>query len=291
MRRYSAPLALCLMLAAPVWAQPAMVEDGNIRLSSSDSNFGGLSGLAVSDDGRSFVAISDRGHFITGDILRNGRRLTGAVITAVLPINDSKGNPLDGRNTDAEGLAVMSDGSMLVSFESNSRVMRHTDLISAATFLPSTEAFGKLQTNSGLEALAVDAADIVYAIPERSGAMTLPFPVYRLIDGSWDTAMNVPRRGEYLVTGADIDGTYLYVLERYYKPFGGFQTRVRRFVMDGDALADEAVLLESRLGQYDNLEGIDVWQDDAGQTRIMLISDDNFLFYQRNQMVEFRLEG
>ena len=279
------------MLAAPVWAQPVLVEDGNIRLNSSDSNFGGLSGLSVTDDGLHFVAISDRGHFVTGDIIRDGGRLAEAVITAVLPINDSKGNPLDGRNIDAEGLAVLSDGSLLISFESNSRVMRHADLTSAPTFLPSTEAFGTLQSNSGLEALAVDAAGVVFAIPERSGALDRPFPVYRLIDGIWDERITVPRRGDYLVTGADIDEQFLYVLERYYKPLGGFQTRVRRFEIAGDVLVDEQVLLESRLGQYDNMEGIDVWHDAAGQTRIVLISDDNFRFYQRNQMVEFVLEG
>jgi len=293
MRRYFAPLALALAAAClvlPSLAAPILVEDAKLRLRSADDDFGGLSGLAMAADGASFIAISDRGHFVRATLSRENGRLVGAVITDIMPINDSKGVPLTGRNTDAEGLAVMADGSLLVSFESNHRIMRHATLTSPATFLPSTEAFGDLQNNSGLEALAVDAQGVVYAIPERSGRMERPFPVYRLIDGAWNGEMSIPRRGEYLVTGADIHEGYLFVLERYYKPFGGFQSQVRRFEIQGATLSNEAVLLESRLGQYDNLEGIDVWRDDRGALRVSLISDDNFLFYQVTQLVEFHLE-
>ena len=41
--------------------------------------------------------------------------------------------------------------------------------------------------------------------------------------------------------------------------------------------------------QYDNLESLAVWRDDAGATWVTAISDDNFLPIQRTQIVEFRL--
>ena len=63
---------------------------------------------------------------------------------------------------------------------------------------------------------------------------------------------------------------------------------MRRFDLTEAGLANEAVLLESYPLRYDNLEGISVWRDDMG-IRITLISDDNFGFLQRTELVEFRL--
>ena len=48
------------------------------------------------------------------------------------------------------------------------------------------------------------------------------------------------------------------------------------------------MLLESRPLQYDNLEGISVWQDAQG-IRLTLISDDNFGLLQRTELVEYRV--
>lgn len=294
MRRRSAPLALLLLglaLAAPLCAQPRLVEESNLRLRAESEDFGGLSGLIMGRNGQSFLAVTDRGHFVSADVVREDGVAVAVRITDILPILDSKGRPLDGYNTDAEGLAELADGALIVSFEGNHRIMRHAALDAAGEFLPSTEAFGAFQTNSGLEAIAVDDAGVVYAIPERSGALTRPFPVYRLINGAWNDTMQLPRRGEFLVVDADIFGDDLYILERYFLPFGGFQSRIRRFTLAGDRLLDEVELLHSRLGQYDNLEGLDVWLDASGVVRASAVSDDNFRFFQRNQFVEFRLEN
>ena len=51
---------------------------------------------------------------------------------------------------------------------------------------------------------------------------------------------------------------------------------------------DEEILLTTRPLQYDNLEGIAVWADGQG-IRITMVSDDNFLFVQRTELVEYRL--
>ena len=53
--------------------------------------------------------------------------------------------------------------------------------------MPADPRLQRLQDNSGLEALAIDADGALYAIPERSGDWERPFPVYRLRDGAWDT--------------------------------------------------------------------------------------------------------
>jgi hypothetical protein len=93
----------------------------------------------------------------------------------------------------------------------------------------------------------------------------------------------------FLVTGADVgpDGR-LYVLERSFSILGGFASRVRRFAIGRDGLTDETLMLETPPGRHDNLEGISVWQDDDG-LRMTLISDDNQRFFQRTELVDYRL--
>jgi hypothetical protein len=41
-------------------------------------------------------------------------------------------------------------------------------------------------------------------------------------------------------------------------------------------------------GTHDNLEGLDVWADAEG-LRATMISDDNFRFFQRTEIVDYRL--
>lgn len=87
--------------------------------------------------------------------------------------------------------------------------------------------------------------------------------------------------------GADIgpDGRF-YLLEREFTGVG-FRSRVRRFDMSDTALTNEITLIESHLLRHDNLEGISVWRDAAGALRLTMISDDNFNFFQRTELVEY----
>lgn len=286
-------LALLAALAAPAAAgepAPAAVETGRLTWRGDFSGFGAWSGIEVSDDGIRFTAVSDRGRYATGRLVRDGDRLTAVELIAQGPLLDPRGNPVAGRDVDAEGLATGPDGTLLVSFEANHRVWAYPDIAGPATPIPGPRDFRSLQNNSALEALAADADGAVYAIPERSGKLDRPFPVYRRKDGAWSIPFSVPRRPPHLVTGADIgpDGR-LYVLERDFQGLLGFASRVRSFAITPEGLSDETLLLDSRLATYDNLEGISVWRDADGGLRMTLISDDNLNFLQRTEIVEFRL--
>lgn len=41
---------------------------------------------------------------------------------------------------------------------------------------------------------------------------------------------------------------------------------------------------------HDNLEGISVWQDPDGRIRLTMISDDNFMVFQRTEIVEYAVD-
>ncbi|MBN9676374.1 esterase-like activity of phytase family protein [Salipiger bermudensis] len=251
-----------------------------------DPAFGGFSGLELSEDGSRFTAISDRAGIVSGTLERQEGRIVAVQAGPVEDLRDDKGQPQSQADGDSEGLAVDGSGRVFVSYEGTSRVWAY-DTPDRAMPLPRAEAFKRLQTNSSLEALAIDAQGRLYTLPERSGELTRPFPVWRYDTGRWTQPFEIPRRGGFLAVGADIgpDGRF-YLLEREFTGVG-FRSRVRRFDMTEDALSGETTLFESHLLRHDNLEGIAVWRDEAGAIRLTMISDDNFNFFQRTQLVEY----
>lgn len=255
-----------------------------------DPRFGGLSALEVGPDGRAFVALTDRGTRLDGRFRRKSDRIAAIEITGIRDLRNDRGAGLGRYETDAEGLAIRRDGRVLVSFESIHRVWAYLGPDAAAAWLPRHPAFKRLQNNSGLEALAVDRRDRLYAIPERSGQWTRPFPVYRYDGGSWSVPFTLPRRDKFLVVGADFGpDDRLYVLERHFTGFG-FRSRVRSFAVTGTGLRDEQRLLTTATGTHDNLEGLAVWRDSAGRIRLTMVSDDNFRAFQKTEIVEYALD-
>jgi hypothetical protein len=266
---------------------------GSTRWQLDDPAFGGFSGIELDQDGSRFIALTDRAHVIEGRLIRDS---TGQItaITATGPLTQLRGiegEPLTGPTSDAEGLAMAPQGGFYVSFEAQHRVRYYPAADQPAERIPSHPDFAAMQFNSSLEALAIDARGHLFTLPERSGALDRPFPVYRHDGQGWDIPFHIPRSGAFLPVGADIgpDG-WLYLLERALTG-PGFRSRLRRFDISGDRLNAEEVLLQTRTAQHDNLEGISVWQDMQGRIRITMISDDNFKFFQRTEIVEYALDA
>ncbi|KFE34784.1 esterase-like activity of phytase family protein [Thioclava atlantica] len=256
------------------------------------SVFGGFSGLELAPDGRDFVTQSDRSTIWRGALERDGRgRITGVRVTEGPNwLHSSKGKVLTRHLGDSEGLALAPDGSVYISFEGLARVSHYPRDGGPAELLPRPDAFDRMQSNSSLEALAIDAEGTLYTMPERSGGLNKPFPVWRYRNGKWDQPFAIERDGNWLPVGADFgpDGR-LYVLERDFWGLLGFLTRVQVFDIQGDTLSGGEVLIQTGAGRHDNLEGIAVWRDEAGATRLTMISDDNFRLLQRTEIVEYRL--
>ena len=269
------------MIALAACAPQVTAEPVSYRWIEDDPRFGGLSAIEITDNGTRLTAISDRAMFVRARILRDDN----GDITGVTDTQFTALQPATGRQPpDSEGIA-QKDGITFVSVEASHRILRFGDITTRPTALPQHPDFAGLQPNSSLEALAIDAQGTLYTIPERSGRMTRPFPVYRFRDGAWDIPFTIPRRGEFLISGADIgpDGR-LYLLERHFTGLG-FQTRVRRFDLNGGS---EETLFTTTTGTHDNLEGISIWTSPKG-LRMTLVSDDNFRFFQRTELVEYHI--
>ena len=261
---------------------------GSYRWQMDDPAFGGFSAIELSADGQHFLALSDKSHLIRGRITRDAAgRISGVAAGPLTLLQDIAGAGLADLASDSEGLALAPQGGFYVSFEGMHRIRYYPDADQPAQRVPGHPDFARLQLNSSLETLAIDARGHLFTLPERSGAWDRPFPVYRFDGQGWDVPFRIPRSGAFLPVGADIgpDG-WLYLLERALTG-PGFRSRLRRFDITGDRINAEETLLQTRTAQHDNLEGLSVWQDAQGRIRLTMISDDNFKFFQRTQIVEY----
>lgn len=248
--------------------------------------FGGWSGIEISPDGTQMTAITDRGRLIRADVHRTNGQITGIAPRKWWRLKASTGRVLTKQITDSEGLALDSAGRIHISFEGITRVARYHPPGGAASVLPSHKAFKTFPRNGSLEALAIDAQNRLFTIPEKL-YKTDRMQIYAVQNGTFALKFGLSGGDGFLPVGADFDAQgRLYVLERGWNIFG-FRTRVRRWDMSEDGPANEQLLLQTETGTHDNLEGLAVWQDEAGRTRITMISDDNFLWLQRTEIVEY----
>ena len=276
-----------LALGLAVWAsQASAATTDSFVWTESDLWFGGFSAIEVGDDGEAFVALSDRAVLVRGRFVRDAAgRIAEVVTESHERLRDAEGKPLRGRMADSEGLALAPDGRLFISFEGRARVRVEGGDGAPPQVLPRDPAFDAYGENRAFEALALAPDGAVLVIPEdvEGGG---DFPVWRLGgDSAWRVAFAIPRRGNFLPTGADAgpDGR-LYVLERAVAGLG-FMSRVRVFGLDGGG---GATVFESRAGLHDNLEGLSVRAEGGGIVMTM-ISDDNFRFFQRTEIVEVHL--
>lgn len=266
------------------------VLDATLSLQFDDPDFGGLSGLELTDDGKAFVAVTDRARFVTGTIQREGGSLGAVTNIQITEMRGSQPGPLPEGAADAEGLAQSPNGGLYVSFEAYQRIWSYGSVTSRPRSVPRHPDFGQMPGNGALEALAIGPDGALYTLPEHSGRHDWPYPLYRLDGPFWRVVAMLQRRDGFQPVGADFgpDG-YLYLLERKFRPPIGFASRVRRVVIEnGRVLADQS-LFQTPIGRHGNLEGLSVWRDGAGKIRLTMVADDNFLPIQRGELVEYIL--
>ncbi|SHH45192.1 esterase-like activity of phytase family protein [Cognatishimia maritima] len=288
-------LAIALGLAVLIGWQVSATPDGvaqhvsTLKWNRSDAWFGGFSAIEVASDGANFTALSDSGTLVMGQLQRAQGQLSAVKMDRALPVYDHKGPIRWDRNRDTEGLAIRADGHLFVSFEGRHRVFSYAKPGTLGKPLKRHADFKKMAPNGSLEALAIDAHGRLYTLAETPNPKGADLAVYRFEKGVWTQAFALPARNGFRPVGADFgpDGLF-YLLERKFNGIG-FRTRVRRFDLSDGVVRSEETVLQTRTGVHDNLEGLAVWEDSDGQVRLTMISDDNFMFYQRTEIVEYRL--
>ncbi len=290
---------------------------GGLVLSSPSSKFGGWSGLEIDADGRRFVAVSDAGLWLTGQLTYDGTRLSGIRDASIGAITGAGGAQLTkDRDRDAEGLVLiegtLSKGTVLVSFEQNHRIGR---------FAVTDKGLGQLQgylslpaesrrqsPNKSLESVCKlrggphNGAIITLSerFPDRTGTRHTG---WMLAPGASSSAAGWTTLSLRNIDGYDLtdckglpDGSLL-VLERRFRWsawYEGVKTRLRRFPaaeVRGGAMMEGEILLEADMDyEIDNLEGLSVHKSPKGETILTMISDNNFsTLLQRTVMLQFVL--
>jgi hypothetical protein len=259
------------------------VYAGGLKLTSTQtSRLHGLSDLDVRPDGV-LVAVGDEGDLLRAKVVLDaGGRLTGLADAKLTMLVGLDGKALQGKdNRDSEGLALMADGDLLISFERQDRIWLYPKDGGPPRAVPSPQV--KFPYNEGMEALAPDPAKgpgAYFTGGETTGrtwSCTLTTPC---VEGS-----KVPLDlGFGLVAARRLpDGRTAWLLRAF--------NEVTRSVIDlritdaGGKVVDQT---EIRLPMtVDNFEGLAAVPKPDGAIRFYLISDDNFSSSQRTLLLAF----
>lgn len=260
---------------------------GAWQLESKESDFGGLSGLAVTPSGE-LLAINDAGAFIWIDIDPETGSPQGA--GAIAYMRDAQGKFFaNKRDGDSEGLDFR-DGLALVSFEQDHRIAafdlgrcgsaaRAAPVVNLTPVLEGT----LLADNRGPEALSLigDHLSVGYEMRKSGGS-----PVGTVnSDGSLSSVETTEQPLLYLMTGMDVEGDVSARIFRAYDPIRG-----ARVILEVDQQGQRiAEAMFKRPLPVDNFEGVALGKIPAGATRIWLISDDNFSANQRTLLLALDL--
>ena len=265
---------------------------GFLNIDRNEKDYGGFSGLLIKNAGTEALVVTDKSFFFVLELRRDDNEiLTGYSAIKKGRILSSKGEHLNGRNTDSESIAMDANNNYFISFESNHRIMMHTEVEGKGIFVPKHPMFRKLSVNKGIEALAIDNENRLIAIPEKPPLGISDIPIFRLQNNKWEIIKYVKIEDNFLVTDAEIlPMGLLLILERKFSWTQGFKTRFRLISLDKFDNTEPIIVFTSTANQFDNLEGMTFWKDKKGEMRILTVSDDNFHPLQQSEIREFFLK-
>jgi len=283
-----------------------LIWRGGIEMQSPSDAFGGLSGLGFTGPDHRLVMVSDRGNFVSGQLIYDeANQPLSLVGVRVDPIQNSKGNELPRAFArDAEAMAVIirddQPAAIRVGFENLTRVADF-QLVDAIPDGPAREVtipdwLSETRTNASLEAVCIAPP----LSPIAGSTLLLTEGV--IDDDGQHSAWLLGQNDKGPLSYISSDGTNptdcaflpngdLLVLERGVVLLS-FTMRLKRIpaaeVKPGAHLQGE-VLLQASGGDIDNMEALAVHTGPDGNTRITIVSDNNFNDWERNLLLEFSL--
>lgn len=274
---------------------------GGIGVTSRDRGFGGFSGVEVTDGGRRIVLLSDGADYLTAALRYDGDALTGLEDVAIESLLPSDRADEDGMDSEDLAFDPLDPKRGYVVRERRVPALYSFELLDGRPdrFVPieTGAPAALLTTNQGLESVAVappaspiaGAVVVILEAPPRSDPRYIP---------GWIVgrgAFSIRATQGYGISSARFlpDGDLL-LLERRYAPAWGVGVRLRRVPgsdLVAGAVLDGSTMLEGGLSeQIDNMEGLAVHRDGAGQTILTLVSDDNYSILQRTLILQFALD-
>jgi hypothetical protein len=270
------------------------------RLDADHPGWGGFSDLELAADGSEFRAVSDAGWFLR---LPAGSDADGRLLPPVTGHLDRllglDGRPMPGKRfADAEAMARLDDGSLLVAFEQRHRFQRYAPGIAPTATrpepFPAPGNVERLPSNGGIEGLVALPRGRLLALAEEP-LEAESHGIAWLFDGGRWRRLDVERSRLFKPTGAALlPGGDVLLLERRFGLIGGFAARLSRIpaaqLVPGGMLRPGVVAELSSPLTIDNFEGVAVGRGPKGETFVYLISDDNRNGWQQTLLLQFRLQ-
>lgn len=270
---------------------------GGLHLTSTDARFGGLSALAISGDGSHVTAVTDQGGWLQARVGYDERGWLEDVTEARMGVLHSpSGRPLEGKEfQDAESMAVLPDGSVMVGFERHHRLWRFPAGGVALDNPPMPQRVPsnlyKAPMNGGIEALGSLWDGRLFALTEYWIDKDMVRGWLGGGAGWWEIGYRF--EGAYRPSDAGVMANNdLAVLERAYNPNRGIigirVARVRTADLRRGARLKGEVMAELLPPlTLDNFEGIACRANEKGETILYLVSDNNFSDKQRTLLMMF----
>jgi hypothetical protein len=266
------------------------------ELTSTAPEWGGYSGMVMSDNGSTLVAISDIGRWLRLELTHDaGGKLTGIGAARTEPLLNEAGQPVAGKEwSDAEGITAVPDGGFIVSFERNHRLWRFAAVdgvpSGAAVAVTAPAEITALPENSGIEALLADGRGELTLLAE-GGTDSGASRGWRQQGAEWQP-LRIERSDGFEPTDlAAAGGAELALLERRYTEQDGPAARISLLTADmpdGPHTAYTLAVLRLPLS-VDNFECIAVRPNPAGGRDVYLLSDNNQNPLQRTLLLQFHL--
>ncbi|MBL8670000.1 MAG: esterase-like activity of phytase family protein [Alphaproteobacteria bacterium] len=282
-------------------------------MKSPDSRFGGVSGIAMLEGGRTALVVTDAGDWMAWTLRRDGCQLVGIDSGRIGRLADEPGRPLGTRkrDSDAEEIACLWPGQCLVAYERRHRIMAIAnpwEKLRPGTLLgpQAVPDLASAPANDGIEAMAwtgdraLALAEGMPAGPDRiAGWVGTPCAGCAPARLDWQRLAYAvdagfkPTGATGLPAGRAGGSGDVLVLERRFKPPVFVAARIRR--LDGSRIVAGGDLQASPVAELwpprrvDNFEGIAAWSCN-GSTHVAIVSDDNFSPLQETLLYEFVLE-
>ena len=256
---------------------------GGLNLTSAQtSRLHGLSDLDIQPDG-SLTAVGDEGDLLRAKVgLDPENRLTAVTDAKLTALTGLDGKPLQGKdNRDSEGLALLPNGDLLISFERRDRIWLYPANGGPPHAVPSPNV--TFPYNQGMEALAPDpmrGPDAYITGGETTGQTWLCSLTTPCADGP-----RVPlAMGFGLVAARRLPQDRTAWLLRAFNPVTRSVIDLR--ITDQTGRVVDQLELRGPL-TVDNFEGLAAVPNPDGGLRFYLISDDNFSSSQRTLLLAF----